>query len=82
MVFHRIFFGIGGCFIFTFLLFQSFKPLDVYRVVVMILSSGFSSDKVGFHLMMIVFFFFTVILMLNVLIGKVNPLSFVSVQEW
>ncbi|KAF8945903.1 hypothetical protein BGZ47_001791 [Haplosporangium gracile] len=46
------------------------------------IDNGFSSDNVGFHLMMIVFFFFTVILMLNVLIALINHAIDDGDQTW
>ncbi|KAF9323066.1 hypothetical protein BG006_001794 [Podila minutissima] len=41
-------------------------------------SNGFSQDDIDFHIIMIAFFFFTVILMLNVLIGRTWELEWLQ----
>ncbi|KAF9907220.1 hypothetical protein EC991_011210 [Linnemannia zychae] len=46
------------------------------------IANEFSTNNVGFHLMMIVFFFFTVILMLNVLIALINHAIDDGDQTW
>jgi hypothetical protein len=44
------------------------------------INNQLSGDNWPFHTMMIIYFFFTVILMLNVLIGKLS--SFWEGREW
>ncbi|KAF9131284.1 hypothetical protein BGW39_002013 [Mortierella sp. 14UC] len=46
------------------------------------IANGFSTDNVGFHLMLIILFFFTVILMLNVLIALINHAIDDGDQTW